>query len=263
MTILENLRFAARVAAFAANTIACWVCLELSRLVLFRRKRIDGINIWISRWARINLWIFGVKVEVRGPHTEGGRLYPSLGANGVGRIFVANHSSGLDVPIILTTAEAHCISRHDLANWPLVGPASRRVGTLFVDRTSRRSGALVLREVDQTLARGEGVAMFPEGTSFPGDEVHEFHNGAFNAARRAGAEIVPLGIVYDNDAAYYHDADFMTHIKQFAVLRKLRVAVEVGEPLEVVNGSHVETKDVARQRVEELVQQARARLDRG
>ncbi len=261
MTIFENLRFAARVAAFAANTIATLLGLELSALVLFKRKRIDLVNIWLPRWARINLWIFGVQVDVRGPHADDGRLYPALGANGVGRIFVANHSSGLDIPIILTVAEAHCISRHDLANWPLIGRGARRVGTLFVDRTSRRSGASVLKEVDQALAQGEGVAMFPEGTAFPGDEVHEFHNGAFNAARRAGAEIVPLGIVYGDDAAYFHKVTFMTHIKQFAVLKKLRVAVEIGAPLEVADSSNVETKDVARQRVQELVQRARARLD--
>ena len=169
MTIFENLRFAARVAAFAANTIATLVGLELSALVLFKRKRVDLVNIWLPRWARNNLWIFGVKVDVRGPHADEGRLYPSLGANGVGRIFVVNHSSGLDIPIIFTVAEAHCISRHDLANWPLIGSGARRVGTLFVDRTSRRSGASVLREVDQALAQGEGVAMFPEPQWFSPD----------------------------------------------------------------------------------------------
>ncbi len=260
MTILENLRFAVRVAAFTANTIACWTCMELAGLVLFRGKWIDRINTWLPRWARINLWIFRVKVEVHGPHVGDGGLYPSLGAGGAGRIFVANHGSGLDIPIILAVAEAHCISRHDLATWPLIGPAARRVGTLFVDRESRRSGASVLREVDEALARGEGVAMFPEGTSHPGDEVHEFRNGAFNAARRAGAEIVPLGIAYGDDAAYYHDAAFMTHIKQFAVLKRLRVAVEIGEPLAVADVSTMEIKDAARQRVQQLVEQARACL---
>lgn len=261
MTIFENLRFAARVAAFTVNTIVCWTCMELVGLVLFRGKLIDRINTWVPRWARVNLWIFGVKVDVQGPHVGDGRLYPSLGANGVGRIFVANHGSGLDIPIILTVAEAHCISRHDVANWPLIGRGARRVGTLFVDRASRRSGASVLKEVDQALARGEGVAMFPEGTSYPGDEVHEFHNGAFNAARRSEAEIVPLGIAYSDDAAYYHNIAFMTHIKQFAVLKNLRVAVEVGEPLVVAEASSVESKDVARQQLQELVQRARARLE--
>jgi len=261
MTIFENLRFAARVAAFAVNTIACWTGMELAGLVMFKRKRIEVINTWVSRWARINLWIYGIKTEVHGPHVEGGQLYPALGAGGVGRIFVANHSSGLDIPIILSVAEAHCISRHDIANWPLIGRGARRVGTLFVDRASRRSGASVLKEVDQALTRGEGVAMFPEGTSYAGDEVYEFRNGAFNAARRAGAEIVPLGIAYSDDAAYYQNVAFMTHIKRLAVIKRQRVAVEIGEPLTVANGSCVESKDLAREQVQDLVLKARARLD--
>jgi 1-acyl-sn-glycerol-3-phosphate acyltransferase len=261
MTISENLRFAARVAAFTVNTIVCWACMEVAGLVMFRGKWIDRINAWVSRWARINLWIFGVQVEVHSPHQSEEGLYPSLGGNGVGRIFVANHSSGLDIPIILTVAEAHCISRHDVAHWPLLGRGARRVGTLFVDRQSRRSGASVLKEVDQALARGEGVAMFPEGTSYAGDEVHEFRNGAFKASRRAGAEIVPLGIAYGDDVAYYHNTPFMTHIKRFAVLKRLRVAVEIGEPLEAVDNSTIDAKDLARERVQQLVEQARARLE--
>jgi len=263
MEIIKSLRFGARVAAFGANTVACWIGMELAGLVRFRRPRIDLINKWLPFWARINLWIFGVKVEVHGPYADEGRLYPARGANGIGRVFVANHSSGLDIPIIFTVAEAHCISRHDVAHWPLIGPGARRVGTLFVDRSSRRSGASVLKEVDAALERGEGVAMFPEGTAFPGDEVHEFRNGAFNAARRAGAEVVPLGIAYGDDAAYYHDASFMTHIKRVAMLKNLRVAVEIGAPLKSDECSNLEMKDIAREQVRELVQRARSRLEGG
>lgn len=261
MDVIKKLRFGSRVAAFIVNTVICWIGMELAGLVRFRRPRIELINKWIPFWAKINLWIFGVKVERHGPFVDDGGLYPGRGGNAVGRVFVANHSSGLDIPIMFTVAEAHCISRHDVANWPLIGPGARRVGTLFVDRTSRRSGASVLREVDEALDRGEGVAMFPEGTTTPGDEVHEFRTGAFNAARRAGAEVVPLGIVYGDEAAYYYKSSFLDHIKKVAVLKKLRVAVEVGEPMNTAAFSNVEMKDVARQRVQELVNRARARLD--
>jgi 1-acyl-sn-glycerol-3-phosphate acyltransferase len=261
MDVIKRLRFAGRVTAFTANTVACWVGMELAGLVRFRRPRIELINKWIPLWAKINLWIFGVKVEMHGPYADEGRLYPGRGGNGVGRVFVANHSSGLDIPITFTVAEAHCISRHDVAKWPLIGPGARRVGTLFVDRSSLRSGASVLKEVDQALERGEGVAMFPEGTTRPGDEVHAFRSGAFNAARRAGAEVVPLGIAYGDDAAYYHNTSFLAHIKRIAVLKKLRVAVEVGQPMNPEEFSSIDMKDIARDRVQELVSRARARLD--
>ena len=105
------------------------------------------------------------------------------------------------------------------------------MGTLFVDRTSRRSGATVLRQIADALAVGEGILMFPEGTAFPGSGVHEFKVGAFNAAHRAGAEIIPLGIAYGSPDAYYFKEPFLNHMKRIASLRRLTVAVEIGPPL--------------------------------
>jgi len=260
MRIIASLSFAVRVAAFVLNTVVCWSCLELEALMR-RRKKIAVINTWIPLWAKVNLWIFGVKFESHGPFADEGKLVSAMGANRVGRIFVANHRSGMDIPILFAVAETHVISRHDLANWPLIGPGARRIGTLFVDRSSRRSGAAVLREVDRVLAEGEGVAMFPEGTAHPGDEVREFQPGAFNAARRAGAEVVPLGLAYSDEAAYYGYESFMDHIKRVASLRRLRVAVEIGEPLQLDDCENSEMKDIAQKRVQELVDRARARLE--
>jgi 1-acyl-sn-glycerol-3-phosphate acyltransferase len=205
--------------------------------------------------------VFGIRVYAHGPHADERKLYSGRDQHGVGRIFVMNHRSGADIPIIFTLAEAHVISRHDLAKWPLIGAGARRIGTLFVDRASRRSGATVLKQIAGALANGEGVAMFPEGTAFPGDEVREFKPGAFKAALRAGAEIVPMGIAYGDSAAYYTDKSFMGHMKRIASLPRLRAAVEMGEPIKTEGRSAIELKDAVHQQVEELVAKARQRLE--
>ena len=238
----------------------CWIGFELNLLFSSKKSRLHVINRWVPRWAGINLWIFGVQVEPRGPLVESGNLVPGCDDKGRGRIFIANHRSGMDIPVLLTTVEAHCISRHDVADWPIIGRGAQRIGTLFVDRTSRRSGAAVLKEVAHVVERGEAVAMFPEGTAYSGDEVRHFHNGAFNAARRSQAEIVPMGFAYDNDAAYFEAESFMVHIKRIAGLKRLRVAVEIGAPLSYEGLDTAEIKDLAHQQVQELVNRARARL---
>ena len=260
MKFLRTLRFWARVIGFGIATIIGSLLMEAAGL-LFRTPRIELINIWVPRWSRWSLGIFGVKVQRHGPHVEAGELYPQQGANGIGRIFVANHSSGLDIPVIFTVAEAHCISRHDVASWPFIGRRAKRVGTLFVDRRSRKSGAGVLKEVEQALARGEGVAMFPEGTVGPGDELLPFRNGAFKAALRAGAEIVPIGIAYGDARAYYGKLKFMEHIRNIGQERNLQVAVEVGEPILCEGGTSIEIKELARGQVQTLFDRARARLN--
>jgi len=230
---------------------------------LLRRKRSlnDLVNKWLPRWSRAILRIYNLHIEAHGAYVEDGRIYPGCSPDGVGRIFVMNHRSSMDIPIVLRYFQAHVISRHDLASWPLIGRSARRVGTLFVDRSSRRSGASVLKEVARVLRVGEGVAMFPEGTAFAGDEVHEFRPGAFNAARRTGAQIVPVGIAYGDEAAYYRKEPFLTHIQRVGSLPQLRVALEIGEPLETGGRSSVEMKNLARECVQELVTRARARLD--
>ncbi len=262
MNPIKFLRLATRLLALVSVTFVYWMGYETALLLRGKKKRIDVINTWVPRWARTNMWFFGVQVSSQRSSSDGdGSIYPDSGSNGVGRIFVMNHRSGLDIPVLLTIAEAHVISRHDLASWPLLGWSARRVGTLFVDRGSRRSGASVLKEVARVLAKGEGVAMFPEGTAHQGDEVREFRTGAFNAARRAGAEIVPLGVAYGDEAAYYRKESFLSHTKRLATLPSLQVAIEIGDPLQFDDRTPVEMKKLAQEQVQSLVHRARARLE--
>jgi 1-acyl-sn-glycerol-3-phosphate acyltransferase len=258
---LTSLRFGMRMVAFVLGTLAFWAAMELDFLVRRKRPRLELLNKWVPRWAKTLMRIFGIRVEPRGPFVSEGKVYPGRDERGLGRIFVMNHRSGVDIPVMFTVAEVHAISRHDLAKWPLIGPGARRIGTLFVDRSNRRSGASVLQQIQKSLKAGEGVAMFPEGTAFPGDEVRAFKPGAFKTAQRVGAEIVPMGVAYDDPGAYYADESFMTHMKRIASLPHLRVALEIGEPIRFSHDSPVELKDHVRQRVEELVARARHRLE--
>ena len=260
MRLVQVLRLSYRMLVFVISTFVLWSGFEFEVCCL-RKDKLAAINKWVPRWARFNLKVFGVQIEPRGKYLDDGHPYPSHEPGGVGRIFVANHQSGMDIPILFTVAETHVISRHDLATWPLLGRAARRIGTLFVDRDSKKSGASVLREVDDALGRGEAVAMFPEGTAHDGDYVHDFRPGAFNAARRSGAEIVPIGLAYGNDTAYYAGQSFLRHMTRIACLPRMRVGVEVGEPLKFEDCTVIEIKNLARQRVQELFDSATARLN--
>ena len=129
------------------------------------------------------------------------------------------------------------VSRADLSGWPIVGQAARRVGTVFVDRDDASSGATAIREMRQLLKAGQTVNLFPEGTTFDGDVVRPFHPGAFVAALRTGATIVPVG-------------------------PPTRVAMCIGEPLQIGPKARAQAlRDAAHAAVQELVHDARARCD--
>ncbi|HEX6962670.1 MAG TPA: lysophospholipid acyltransferase family protein [Lacipirellula sp.] len=254
-------RLALRMFAFVVGTLAFWAAMEIDLLVRRPARRMDVINSWTPRWSAALLRVFGIRVEAHGPFADQQEVHPGRDERGVGRIFLMNHRSGADIPIVLSLAKVHVISRHDVAGWPLIGAGGRRIGTLFVDRRSRRSGATVLTQISQSLEAGEGVAMFPEGTAYPGDEIREFKPGAFKAAVRSGAEIVPMGIAYSDPAACFVVGEpFLAHMKRVASLRRVRVNVEIGKPIRVDGKSAVELQAEVRRQMESLIAKARQRL---
>ena len=155
------------------------------------------------------------------------------------------------------------VSRADLATWPLVGPAARAVGTVFVDRSDAISGATAVRTIRALLAQGSTVIVFPEGTTFPDDEVRPFHAGSFVAALHSGADIIPVGIAYaTGSGAAFVNESFPAHLSRMAAAEPSRVAVCVGAPIEIrekVRAARL--RDTAHAEVARLIGEARRMVD--
>ena len=216
---------------------------------------------WMNRYGQSCLSICCVETMRAGPHSQDGEVYPGQSADGRGRMFLLNHRSGLDILITIATLEARILSRGDLADWPVIGYVARQVGTLFVDRSSKQSGAGALKTIVRALKSGHSIALFPEGTAFSGDEIRPLKTGAFKAAQLAQAEIVPIGLAYADPEAGYGDESFGVHMKRVTGKRRVRVAVEVGEPIMPPHGQDVRAlREQTREQLQALVNRARARL---
>lgn len=182
---------------------------------------------WTGRWSRALLRLFDVHVDLVGAPP------PRVGRGARGRLVVMNHRSTIDIAVILSLFGGHVVSRADLSGWPVVGAAARRTGTIFVDRSSKSSGARALREITNLLREGEVVCVFPEGTTFPDDEVRTFHKGAFSAAARAGAEVLPVGIAYQTGSgAAFVGESFVAHLGRMSAASRTRAVVAIGEPFD-------------------------------
>ncbi|HZF53561.1 MAG TPA: lysophospholipid acyltransferase family protein [Polyangiaceae bacterium] len=258
--MLEKLRFPARTAGFVGITFGMYGLLEIDTAASQRSDRESVLQKWIERYGKALLRLYGVRVVARGPHVEHGARYPGTSPSGKGRMFIMNHRSGLDVPITLAFVEATILSRSDLASWPVIGVAARRVGTLFVDRTDRSSGTAVISTMTEALERGKGIMVYPEGTTYEGDEVRPFRAGAFKAAAQAGAEIVPVGLAYEGEAMTFGDESFAKHMVRVSMAKSVRAAIEVGEP---IAPSAKDVNDLiaeSHQAMQALVYKARASL---
>jgi len=249
----RELRRAARIAGFGALTGAMLPGFVVRETLASPGQRRCIRERWVAFWSASLLRIFGVTV------LRDGANHP----RGAGRLVVANHRSTADILVLLRAFGGRIVSRADLARWPLVGPAARAVGTVFVERGDAMSGATAVRVIRTLLTEGETIIVFPEGTTFDNDDVRPFHGGAFVAALHSRADIVPVGLAYaSGSGAAFVDESFPAHLARMAGARPSRVAMCIGAPIPVGEQARASRlRDQAHRDVQRLVATARRTVD--
>jgi 1-acyl-sn-glycerol-3-phosphate acyltransferase len=142
----------------------------------------------LSRFtARAGLRILGCRLEV-----EGLERLPRRGP----RVLAANHASYADVAALLALLPADFlfVAKREVLGYPLIGVFARRCGHLTVDRWDAQQSVTDADLVGRALDAGELVLFFPEGTFVAATGLRPFRLGAFMAAARSGAPVVPLAL---------------------------------------------------------------------
>lgn len=91
--------------------------------------------------------------------------------------------------VLLTHAH---IDHSGLLRHPLSATPLRRLGAAFVKRFDAARGAEDTEVLEARLGAGDALVFFPEGTFRDAPGLLPFRMGAFVAAARAGAPIVPV-----------------------------------------------------------------------
>ncbi|NVN36543.1 acyl-phosphate glycerol 3-phosphate acyltransferase [Komagataeibacter xylinus] len=224
------------------------------------------------RWTRM-VWgglclLLSLRIRVVGRRAGGvgGRRARQNGERPV--IYVSNHSSWLDVPVLGTVLPSNFVAKGDIEGWPIMGLVSRIGRTIFVSRQRSTTG----RERDEMLHRlmveGDNLILFPEGTSSDGSRVLPFLSAFFAIAKpprlppgkgpvapESEAEAIaarpgmtpliqPVSVVYDrleglpvNHArrpvfAWYGDMELGPHVWQLVKWRSMRATVLLHAPLD-------------------------------
>jgi 1-acyl-sn-glycerol-3-phosphate acyltransferase len=209
---------------------------------------------YVRTWARWLLDVLGVHLDVIDDR-------PQIAADGATpRLVVANHRSTLDILVMLDLFGGELLARKDMETWPLIGPLARRAGTLFVDRESPASGAAAVRRMRQRLRERATLCVFPEGTTFAGDEVRPFHRGAFVAIAREHGQVFPVGLAYRQPEAIFGDEPAMAHLTRIVHTRRFQVCAAIGAPRRADSLSTTALAEQLRADVQALVARARAHL---
>lgn len=114
---------------------------------------------------------------------------------GPGTLYVSNHISWMDIAVLGGALDANFIAKSDVRDWPIIGPLSRRSGTLFVVREERHRVNQQADQIGEKLRSGRSLVLFAEGTTSDGLTILPFRSSLFEAAAHA-ARIQPIAIGY-------------------------------------------------------------------
>ena len=109
-------------------------------------------------------------------------------------IFVANHISNMDVPILVKTLRQpiRVLGKMELSRIPVFGFLYRNA-VVMVDRSSNENRATSVKTLKSILKRGISIVIFPEGTfNTSGRPLQQFYNGAFRIAIETQTPIKPI-----------------------------------------------------------------------
>jgi 1-acyl-sn-glycerol-3-phosphate acyltransferase len=143
-------------------------------------------------WHRRVCKLLGIQLSITGKPTITTTLY------------VSNHISWMDIPLLASIVDPHFLSKAEVRSWPIIGWVGAKAGTLFIKRGSRSAAESAHHEMVQCLkanetgATGHSVLFFPEGTTSNGVDILRFRPRLFDAAITTQRPIQPIVLYYSD-----------------------------------------------------------------
>lgn len=150
--------------------------------------RIKGGNMILRLcmfWA--DAWFFLIFIYVK-------RIYEAPHDKQKPYIFVANHISYLDSPVIVKTwrQPVRPLGKVEMGRVPLFGFIYRKA-IVTVDRSSPENRSESISILKRIIKRGISVVVFPEGTfNTTGRPLKDFYDGAFRVAVETQTPVKPV-----------------------------------------------------------------------
>lgn len=139
----------------------------------------------VRAWATALVRAFGIRITVHG----------SVGPDG-GRLFVPNHISWLDIPLVAAAVPCRMLAKSEIRSWPVLGRLAGRSRTLFIERDRIRALPGTIQAVTRALLAGDRVTVFPEGSTWCGRAQGSFRRAAFQSALDARVPVQPVRLSY-------------------------------------------------------------------
>ena len=151
---------------------------------------------------------------------------------------VCNHLSIADMSVLRIAAKGVFVAKNEVNGWPVAGRIIRDMGMVFIDRQNRRDIPRAGEEIIKRLDDGEGVIVFPEGTSTKGETVLPFNSSFLQFAAVKNIPVSYASISYQtppgdmpaNQAiCWWEDISFFEHLWRMFKQREFTATVTFGD----------------------------------
>lgn len=167
-----------------AGTLAATGTLVPSAMMVGMVNR-DAAGRMPAVWHRAVAHALGVRSRLSGEKASGGVLY------------VVNHLSWLDIPVLGGWLDGSFVAKSEVELMPFMGFLARFQNTIYVERERRAATSQQADTIRGRLRAGGNVILFPEGTSGAGVQVLPFKSSLFAVADGEDeVRIQPVSLAY-------------------------------------------------------------------
>ncbi|HSK31557.1 MAG TPA: lysophospholipid acyltransferase family protein, partial [Candidatus Limnocylindria bacterium] len=161
--------------------------------------------------------------------------------------------------LLRSTVNGIFVAKAEVDDWFIAGRIVRDMGVIFIDRKNRRDIPRAGAEIIQKLSEGEGVIVFPEGTSTKGEDILPFNSSFLEFAAKTDLPVSYASISYRTPegepaaskmVCWWEDISFMSHLFRLFTLRSFTAILDFGEE-SVVNPDRKQLAVELRRRVKE------------
>jgi 1-acyl-sn-glycerol-3-phosphate acyltransferase len=242
---MKNLRATIRFILFVVSTLGLYGIWFVLRF--FIPNKVYWRQLAFRYWTNSFVWISGMDVQIIGQPPK-----PPF-------FLVTNHLSYVDVAALRSTVEGVFVAKAEVRDWFLAGRIVRDMGVVFIDRKNRRDIPRAGEQIIERLNDGEGVIVFPEGTSTKGEDILPFNSSFLEFASRTDLPVSYASISYRTPegeppastmVCWWEDISFIQHLFRLFTLKGFTAVLDFGEE-PVVNPDRKELAAELRQRVKQ------------
>lgn len=155
-----------------------------------------------------------------------------------GIIYVCNHQSNLDIPVIVSALhmDVGFVAKKEMKSWPFFNIWMRKSKCVFLNRENPREGIKDIKEAVKVIKEGYPIVIFPEGERTLDGEILRFKKGSFKLATETNGIIIPLTLKGTFD---------IQKRGEWKMKRNQLVTVVVDKPIYVSSLSKEELKDLS------------------